>query len=100
MWKQFALKPHTQKQDSEMLLTLIDLKEALVRLAAGESPYEFMTSNPRLRLLGPACDFGATVLQRYRAEGLYAESIEEACEMAHAKDATITGVWFIKRAPG
>lgn len=81
-----------------MIVTLIDLEEALVRLNAGESPYEFMTDDPQLRLLGPACKFGATLLQSYRKEGLYAESIEEASEMARAKQATVTGVWFVKRA--
>lgn len=82
-----------------MIVTLIDLEEALVRLNAGESPYEFMTDDPQLRLLGPACKFGATLLQSYRKEGLYAESIEEASEMARAKHATVTGVWFVKREP-
>ena len=82
-----------------MVVNLIDLEEATARLAAGELPYEFMTSNPRLRLLGPACGFGASLLQRYRSEGLYAESLEEANEMARSKQATITGVWFVKREP-
>lgn len=80
-----------------MVVTLIDLEEAAARLAAGELPYEFMTSNPRLRLLGPACGFGASLLQSYRSEGLYAETLEEANEMARRKQATVTGVWFIKR---
>lgn len=80
-----------------MVVTLIDLEEAVARLAAGELAYEFMTSNPRLRLLGPACGFGASLLQSYRSEGLYAETLEEANEMARRQQATITGVWFIKR---
>lgn len=80
-----------------MVVNLIDLEEAAARLAAGELAYEFMTSNPQLRLLGPACGFGATLLQRYRSEGLYAETLDEADEMAHTKQATITGVWFVKR---
>jgi hypothetical protein len=80
-----------------MVVTLIDLEEAAARLAAGELAYEFMTSNPRLRLLGPACGFGASLLQSYRSEGLYAETLEEANEMARRKQATLTGVWFIKR---
>lgn len=80
-----------------MIINLIDLEEATSRLDAGELPYEFMTSNPRLRLLGPACGFGAMVLQRYRSEGLYAETLEEANEMARARQATITGVWFVNR---
>lgn len=82
-----------------MVVTLIDLEEASARLAAGELAYEFMTSNPRLRLLGPACGFGASLLQSYRSEGRYAETLEEAREMARRQQATITGVWFIKRAP-
>jgi hypothetical protein len=82
-----------------MVVTLIDLEEAAARLAAGELAYEFMTSNPRLRLLGPACGYGATLLQSYRSEGLYAETIAEAAEMAHRQQATLTGVWFVKRAP-
>jgi len=80
-----------------MVVTLIDLEEAAARLAAGELAYEFMTSNPRLRLLGPACGFGASLLQSYRSEGLYAETIEEANEMARRNQAMVTGVWFIKR---
>ena len=82
-----------------MIVTLIDLEEARARLSAGDSPYEFMTDDPQLRLLGPACKFGATLLQNYRKQGLYAESIEEASEMARAKNATVTGVWFVKREP-
>ncbi|MBI1764665.1 MAG: hypothetical protein HYR56_24845 [Acidobacteria bacterium] len=80
-----------------MIVTLIDLNDALARLAAGELPYEFMTDDPQLRLLGPACKFGASLLQSYRKEGLYAESIEEASEMARAKNAIVTGIWFVKR---
>ena len=82
-----------------MVVTLSNLEEAAARLAAGELPYEFMTSNSRLRLLGPACGFGATLLQRYRQDGLYAENLAEAHEMARAKNATLTGIWFVKRAP-
>ena len=82
-----------------MVVTLIDLEEAATRLAAGELAYEFMTSNPRLRLLGPACGFGTAILQRYRSEGLYAENLGEANEMARSKQVTITGVWFVKREP-
>lgn len=80
-----------------MLVTLIDIEDATTRLAAGEQPYEYMTSDPQIRLLGPACGFGATVLQNYRKDGLYAESLAEARTMAGAKQATITGVWFVKR---
>lgn len=79
-----------------MVISLVDIEEAIARLASGEQPYEFKTSDPKLRILGPACGFGADCLQRYRKDGLYAESIEEAQDMAHAKSATILGVWFVK----
>lgn len=79
-----------------MVISLVDVEEAAKRLAAGEQAYEFKTNNPKLRLLGPACGFGADCLQRYRRDGLYAESIEEAHDMALAKSATIIGVWFVK----
>lgn len=80
-----------------MVTSLVDLEEAGERLASGEPAYEFKTSDPKLRILGPACGFGADCLQRYRKDGLYAESMKEAHDMAQAKSATITGVWFIKR---
>ena len=60
-----------------MLVTLIEMEEALARLSAGELAYEYMTTDPQLRLLGPACPFGPTILQGYRQDGLYAENIEE-----------------------
>jgi len=80
-----------------MIVTLVDLEEAGARLAAGEQPYEFKTSDSKLRLLGPACGFGADYLQRCRKEGLYAETLEEAQEMARARSLMITGIWFVKR---
>ena len=80
-----------------MIVTLVDLEEAGARLAAGEQPYEFKTSDSKLRLLGPACGFGADYLQRCRKEGLYAETLEEAQEMARARSVMITGIWFVKR---
>ena len=79
-----------------MVISLVDIEEARARLASGEQVYEFKTSDPKLRILGPACGFGADCLQSYRKKGLYAENIEEAHGMAHAKSATITGVWFVK----
>jgi hypothetical protein len=79
-----------------MVISLADLAEAGERLASGERAYEFKTSDSKLRLLGPACGFGADCLQRYRRDGLYAESMDEARHMAQAKSATITGVWFVK----
>jgi len=80
-----------------MLLTLIDLDNAAERLASGEQAYEYKTEDPRLRILGPACGFGADCLQIYRRQGQYAESIAEAQDMARAKNLTVTGVWFVKQ---
>ncbi len=79
-----------------MVVSLVNIEEAGERLASGEQAYEFKTSDPKLRILGPACGFGADCLQRYRRDGLYAESMEEAQGMAQAKSAMITGVWFVK----
>jgi hypothetical protein len=80
-----------------MVISLVNIEEAGKRMASGEHAYEFKTSDSKLRILGPACGFGADCLQRYRRDGLYAESMEEAQNMAHAKNATITGVWFVKQ---
>jgi hypothetical protein len=80
-----------------MIISLVDIEEARERLASGEQAYEFKTNNSKLRILGPACGFGADCLQRYRRDGLYAESIEEAHDLAQAKNAMIMGVWFVKR---
>ncbi|MCI0662110.1 MAG: hypothetical protein L0220_13650 [Acidobacteria bacterium] len=79
-----------------MRVTLVDIENAGERLAAGEQAYEFQTGDPTLRILGPACGFGALHLQGLRKVGLYAESVEEAIEMAHAKNVTVTGIWFVK----
>jgi hypothetical protein len=79
-----------------MVVTLIDLAEAGERLEAGEQAYEFQTDDKRLRMLGPACGFGADYLRRLRSEGLYAETLEEATEHAHNKNVALTGVWFVK----
>jgi hypothetical protein len=80
-----------------MLLTLIDLDDAVERLSSGEQAYEYKTEDPKLRILGPACGFGADCLQIYREQGQYAESIAEAQDMARAKSLTVTGVWFVKQ---
>lgn len=79
-----------------MTITLIDINDALVRLAAGEQAYEYETEDPGVRILGPACGFGAGSLQIYRNEGKYAEGITEAQALAQARSLTITGVWFVK----
>jgi len=80
-----------------MFITLIDLAEAGDRLAAGEQAYEYQTDDRSLRILGPACGFGADYLRRLREERLYAESLKEAIEHAQSRNATLTGVWFVKR---
>lgn len=79
-----------------MLITLVDIEDAVERIAAGEHAYEYKTQHPKLRILGPACGFGASILQIYREQGQYAESVAEAQEMAHSKNLTVTGVWFVK----
>jgi hypothetical protein len=80
-----------------MRITLVDIEKAGERLAAGEQAYEFQTGDTKLRILGPACGFGVLHLQRLRKEGLYAESVEEATEMARARNVSVTGIWFVKR---
>jgi hypothetical protein len=80
-----------------MLLTLVDTDDAVERLAAGEQAYEYKTEDSKLRILGPACGFGAGILQIYRQQGQYAESLAEAQGLARAKNVTVTGVWFVKQ---
>jgi hypothetical protein len=80
-----------------MFVTLIDLAEAGERLEAGEQAYEYQTDNNALRILGPACGFGADYLRRLRGEGLYAETLKEATAHAQTRNASLTGVWFVKR---
>src|SRR5262245_37016869 len=80
-----------------MIINLIDLAEAGERLDAGEQAYEYQTDNKALRILGPACGFGADYLRRLRGEGLYAETLDEAIAHARTKNAALTGVWFVKR---
>ncbi|HKX30273.1 MAG TPA: hypothetical protein VJ302_21465 [Blastocatellia bacterium] len=80
-----------------MIVTLVDIEQAADRLAAGEPAYEFQTGDPAIRILGPACGFGLDHLKHLRKEGFYAESFEEATEMARAKATTVTGIWFVKR---
>ena len=80
-----------------MTINLIDLAEAGKRLDAGEQAYEYQTDTKALRLLGPACGFGADYLRRLRGEGLYAETLKEAMAHAQIRNAALTGVWFVKR---
>jgi hypothetical protein len=49
-----------------MPITLIDLAEASKRLDADEQAYERQTDYNALRILGPACGFGADYPRRLR----------------------------------
>ncbi|MGH9847812.1 MAG: hypothetical protein ACREEM_54690 [Blastocatellia bacterium] len=80
-----------------MNVALVDVVEAGERLGAGEQAYEYQTEDRALRILGPACGFGAELLRRLRSEGLYAENLEEALAHARTRNVTLTGVWFVKR---
>ncbi len=78
-----------------MMTNLVDIEDARVRLASGEKPYAFEISD-RVTMVGPACGFGKDYLSRLQTEGRYAASYEEANQLAHARGATITGIWFVK----
>ena len=79
-----------------MMTSLVDVEDARTRLASGEEAYGFQVGE-LFTMLGPACRFGAEYLQNLRTEGRYAESLEEATQMADAKGVSITGIWFVKR---
>lgn len=79
-----------------MITSLVDIEDAKGRLASGEQPYAFELSD-HITMVGPACGYGSDYLLHLRADGRYAESIEEASQIADARGAIITGVWFIKR---
>jgi hypothetical protein len=78
-----------------MLTSLVDIEAAKGRLASGERPYAFEMSD-NVTMVGPACGYGADYLRRLRTEGRYAESIEEATQIADSRGAAITGIWFVK----
>lgn len=78
------------------MTSLVDIEDARGRLASGEKPYAFEISD-RVTMVGPACGFGADYLRQLRTEGRYAESVEEANQIADARGATLTGIWFVKR---
>jgi hypothetical protein len=78
-----------------MMTNLVDIEDAQSRLASGEQPYAFEISD-RVTMVGPACGFGKDYLQLLKTEGRYAASFEEANQLAHARGATITGIWFVK----
>ena len=79
-----------------MMTSLVDLEDARGRLEGGEEPYAFQVGE-HFTMLGPACRFGSDYLRTLRTEGRYAESFEEATQVADARGATITGIWFVKR---
>jgi len=80
-----------------MVTSLVDIEDATARLASGEQPYAFETSD-RITMVGPACGYGSEYLSKLRTEGRYAESFEEAARMANKRGATIVGIWFVKRS--
>jgi hypothetical protein len=81
-----------------MITSLVDTEDARGRLASGERPYAYEMSD-RTTVAGPACGFGADYLRHLRTEGRYAESFEEATQIADQKGVTITGIWFVKSEP-
>jgi hypothetical protein len=78
-----------------MVTSLVDIEDATARLASGEQPYAFETSD-RITMVGPACGYGSEYLGKLRTEGRYAESFEEATRMVNKRGATIVGIWFVK----
>lgn len=78
-----------------MMTRLVDIEDAGGRLAAGEQPYAFEISD-RIMMAGPACGYGADYLKYLRTQGRYAESVEEAREIADQRGAVLTGIWFAK----
>jgi hypothetical protein len=79
-----------------MMTNLVDIEDAMGRLASGEKPYAFEMSDS-ITMVGPACGYGADYLGHLRTEGRYAESVEEAAQIANTRGATIIGIWFVKR---
>lgn len=79
-----------------MITRLVDIEDAKGRLAAGEQPYAFEMSD-QMTMVGPACGYGTEYLKYLRTQGRYAESMEEAGEIADRRGATLTGIWFVKR---
>jgi hypothetical protein len=78
-----------------MITNLVDIEDAKPRLACGERPYGFEISE-KFTLLGPACGFGADYLRKLRTEGRYAETLDEAIQIAEKRGVSVTGIWFVK----
>jgi hypothetical protein len=77
-----------------MMTRLVDIEDAGGRLAAGEQPYAFEMSD-RTTMVGPACGYGTDYLKYLRTQGRYAESVEEASDIANRRGVTLTGIWFV-----
>src|SRR5262249_38400836 len=84
-----------QTERIAMMTKLVDIEDAKPRLASGERPYGFQISGD-VTLLGPACGFGADYLRRLKTEGRYAETLDEAAQIAKKLGGSITGIWFVK----
>ena len=78
-----------------MMTSLVDVANAAGRLASGEQPYAFEMSD-RVTMVGPACGYGTDYLRHLKTEGRFAETFEEATQIADARGATIIGIWFVK----
>jgi hypothetical protein len=91
-----SLSPIPREGGRTMLTSLVDVQDATARLASGEQPYAFETSDG-IMMVGPACGYGREYLSLLRTEGRYAESFEVATSIADARGATIIGIWFVKQ---
>ena len=80
-----------------MSIILVSLQDALVRIATGEKPWEFETSDRTFRILGPGCSFSRGFLERCEREGRYARTIEAANSIALQRGITVTGAWLSKK---
>ena len=79
-----------------MSIIMVTLHDALPRIATGEKPWEFETSDHNFRILGPGCCFGKDYLKRCRREGRYAQTVEEANSIALDRGITVIGAWLTK----
>jgi hypothetical protein len=78
-----------------MRIILVDIADAMARLATAEQPYGFQISDST-RLLGPACGFGTHYLQDLKSKGDYADNFADATRITDARGVEITGIWFVK----
>ena len=73
---------------------LVNLQDAICRIAFGERPWEFETSDFTFRILGPGCSFSPDFLERCKREGRYAQTIGDATSITRQRGITLTGAWF------